>query len=115
MSMAALIRTKHRQLSRYGRVIAAAGAFLLMSTVHAADVFKGKEVYTRQCSICHGQAGVATMAGVPDLSRGEGLMRPDPALMGSIKAGINAMPAYLGILSDREILDVIAFMRTLMR
>jgi cytochrome c6 len=88
---------------------------LLLPAAHAADVFKGREVYRKQCSICHGPAGVGTMAGAPDLSRGEGLLQPDPALLGSIKAGMNAMPGYIGILSDRDILDVIAFMRTLMR
>jgi cytochrome c6 len=94
---------------------AALAALLVAPSAHAGDVFKGRDVYTKQCQICHGRAGVATMAGAPDLSRGEGLLQPDPSLLGSIKAGANAMPAYTGILSDREILDVIAYMRTLMR
>ncbi len=81
----------------------------------AGDVFKGRDVYVKQCQICHGSNGVALMAGVPDLSRGEGMMQPDPTLLASIKSGISTMPAYLGILSDREILDVIAYMRTLQR
>ena len=104
-----------RSVARHIPALAALGALLIAPTVHAGDVFKGRDVYTRQCQICHGATGVATMAGAPDLSRGEGLLQPDPSLLGSIKAGANAMPAYIGILSDREILDVIAYMRTLMR
>jgi cytochrome c6 len=53
------------------------------------------------------------MPGAPHLARGERLMQPDNALLVSLKAGKNAMPAYIGILSDRDILDVIAYSRTL--
>jgi cytochrome c6 len=41
------------------------------------------------------------------------MMQPDAGLLASIRSGRNAMPAYAGILTDRDILDVIAFMRTL--
>ena len=40
-------------------------------------------------------------------------MQPDMALLATLKAGKNAMPGYFGILSDNEILDVIAYSRTL--
>ena len=40
-------------------------------------------------------------------------MQSDMTLLASLKSGKNAMPAYLGILSDREMLDVIAYSRTL--
>jgi len=42
-------------------------------------------------------------------------MQSDLALLASFKSGKNAMPSYIGILSDAEILDVIAFSRTLRR
>ena len=49
----------------------------------------------------------------PNLARGEGLMQPDMMLLVSIKTGKNAMPGFMGILKDQDILDVIAYTRTL--
>lgn len=82
---------------------------------HAADVAKGGQIYATQCLGCHGRAGVNTMPAAPNFARSEGLMQPDLALLALIKTGKNAMPAYMGILADREILDVIAYVRTLRR
>jgi len=55
------------------------------------------------------------LPGAPHLARGERLMQADMTLLASLRAGKNAMPGYLGILADREILDVIAYSRTLRR
>lgn len=88
-------------------------AYLAVAPARAADVIKGAQVYTRHCAACHGPNGISVMPGAPHLARGERLMQPDLTLLGSLKSGKNAMPAYLGILSDREILDVIAYSRTL--
>ena len=85
------------------------------TSASAADVINGAQIYARHCSACHGPAGVSVMPGAPNLARGERLMQSDMALLAAFKAGKNAMPAYIGILSDREILDVIAFSRTLRR
>lgn len=79
----------------------------------AADVIKGSQTYVKHCAACHGPAGVSVMPGAPHLARGERMMQSDLALLASLKAGKNAMPAYFGILTDREILDVIAYSRTL--
>jgi cytochrome c6 len=53
------------------------------------------------------------MPQAPAFSRGERLMQPDLMLLTSIRAGRNAMPGFMGLLSDREILDVISFLRVL--
>ena len=82
-------------------------------TSHAADTNKGQQLFAANCAICHGQSGRSVMPGAPNFDRGEGLMRPDFTLLASIRAGKNAMPAYQGLLADRDILDVIAFLRTL--
>ena len=79
----------------------------------AADAIKGAQIYAKHCAACHGPSGVSVMPGAPHLARGERLMQPDTALLMSLKAGKNAMPAYIGILSDRDIFDVIAYSRTL--
>lgn len=90
-------------------------ALATVAPAHAADVVKGGEIYALQCVSCHGRAGVNVMPAAPNFARGDGLMQPDFALLASIKNGKNAMPAYVGILNDREILDVIAYLRTLRR
>jgi cytochrome c6 len=82
-------------------------------TSNAADTNKGQQLFAANCAICHGQSGRSVMPGAPNFDRGEGLMRPDFTLLASIRAGKNAMPAYQGLLADRDILDVIAFLRTL--
>lgn len=89
--------------------------FALPPSAQASDINNGAQLYSMHCTGCHGRNGVPVMPGSPNFARSEGLMQPDLALMGSIRAGKNAMPAYVGILKDREILDVIAYMRTLRR
>ena len=82
-------------------------------SANAADATKGGQLYSMHCVGCHGRTGVPVMPGSPNFARSEGLMQPDLALMASIRAGKNAMPGYVGILKDSEILDVIAYLRTL--
>lgn len=91
-----------------------AGALLLGSGVsQAADSIKGRQLYASNCAMCHGQTGKSTMPGAPNFNRGEKLMRPDGSLLASIRSGTNACPSFRGMLPDRDILDVIAFLRTL--
>lgn len=79
----------------------------------AADVIAGQRLYAVHCAACHGQDGRAVMPNAPSFERGERLMQPDTALAASIRRGRFAMPAYAGVMSDREIFDVIAYLRTL--
>lgn len=80
---------------------------------HAANAIKGGELYAVHCSACHGMNGISMMPGAPNFARSEGILRPDFFLLNAIKEGKNAMPGYQGILSDGDILDVIAHLRTL--
>lgn len=79
----------------------------------AADVQRGRALYSTHCAICHGESGAPVMPGTPNFRRMESLMRPDMQLMTAIRNGKGAMPGYFGILREREILDVIAHLRTL--
>lgn len=79
----------------------------------AADPGKGRQIYMKHCQNCHGISGKAQMPGVPDFTRGEGLFRPDIELVRQIRAGRGMMPAYEGLFTEDELLDVIAFLRTL--
>lgn len=92
-----------------------AGLTLLLacSSSQGADIGKGQQLFAAHCAVCHGQGGRSVMPGAPNFDRGEGLLRPDFTLLTAIRTGKNAMPAYQGILADRDILDVIAYLRTL--
>jgi cytochrome c6 len=79
----------------------------------AADVFRGGELYRRHCAQCHGDDGRPVMPTAPDFTRRERLLQPDPVLLQTLRAGKGAMPAYQGLMRDRDLLDVIAYLRTL--
>ncbi len=79
----------------------------------AADVIRGAQLYTVHCGGCHGPSGVPVMPDAPDFTRPDALLKPDTVLFQSIRSGRRGMPAYQGILKDQEILDVIAYLRTL--
>lgn len=80
---------------------------------YAADTIKGGSLYAAHCTACHGTSGVSIMPGAPNFARSESLLQPDLALLAAIKAGKNVMPSFQGVLSDRDILNVIAYLRTL--
>ena len=85
----------------------------MVGQAHAADPRKGATLYSQYCSDCHGNRGVPNMPGVPDFSRNQHLMQSDLALVKSISVGKGMMPAFQGRLSESDILDVIAYLRTL--
>jgi len=85
----------------------------LADKAHAADPRKGAKIYSEYCADCHGNRGVPNMPGVPDFSRNQHLMQSDLVLVKSISIGKGMMPAFQGRLSESDILDVIAYLRTL--
>lgn len=104
-------------LVRLAKIVATLAVAVLAvsvsSDLYAADTFKGQRIYTSNCAICHGPTGRAVMPGAPNFARGEGVLKPDFTLLATIRSGRNAMPAFQGILTDRDIMDVIAYVRTL--
>lgn len=83
------------------------------STALAEDLVKGQRLYLMHCAGCHGEKGVSVNPEAPNFARGEQLFQPDSALLDVVRSGGNAMPAFIGILQDDEILDVITYARTL--
>jgi mono/diheme cytochrome c family protein len=79
----------------------------------AGDVLAGADLYRRHCANCHGADGRPVLPTAPDFSRPTALLKPDLALLAAIRSGRGAMPAYTGQLRDREILDIVAHLRTL--
>ncbi len=78
----------------------------------AADVFKGREVYLSRCQSCHGAGGEGVMAGTPNFARGESLFQTDQELIDGIRRGKGMMPGFGGMLSDDDIANVVAYIRT---
>lgn len=80
---------------------------------HAGDPFNGRTIYQQHCAGCHGASGESDMLGVPNFKRGEGLFNPDASLLQTLRDGRNMQPAFRGLLTDDELLDAIAYIRTL--
>ena len=98
------------------RLIVLVSSLILLAmagNAQAADPSKGAGIYRQYCTDCHGSRGVPNMPGVPDFSRNQNLMQSDLVLVKSISIGKGMMPAFQGRLSEAEIFDVIAYLRTL--
>lgn len=99
---------------RHARLaVITAGALTCCAHAHAGDIRNGAKLYGMHCESCHGTGGRNVMPEAPNFARGERMLQPDGALLASIRNGKRAMPGYLGVLSDREILDVVGYLRTL--
>jgi len=80
--------------------------------VLGADIFAGKTLYAEFCAQCHGDRGIGNIPNTPDFRRGEGLLQSDADLLLHIREGRKSMPAFRGLLSDSEILDIVTYLRT---
>lgn len=79
----------------------------------AANIVNGQQIYGMHCAACHGPRGEGVVPDAPKFRLGERLDQPDMALMLSVKSGKKTMPPFFGILQDAQILDVLAYVRTL--
>ncbi|CAB1367677.1 c-type cytochrome [Denitratisoma oestradiolicum] len=82
-------------------------------TVEAANFERGRQVYQMRCIACHGPRGEGIMPQTPKFNMGERLDRPDLMLLQNVKMGGNGQPPFIGMVSDEELLDAIAYIRTL--
>lgn len=87
---------------------------LVVSTgfVQAGNPIKGRSLYENRCSGCHGMEGLPQVSEVPNFKMGQGLMKSDQELLAFVKKGRGVMPGFKGILTDDEIRDIIAHVRT---
>lgn len=81
---------------------------------HWAETFKSK------CAMCHGLDGLATtsmatMLKVPSFKSPDLVKAPDSQLIDATKNGKGKMPAYNGKLTDAQIKDLVAYIRTLQK
>jgi cytochrome c6 len=79
----------------------------LAAAESAADTYKSK------CAACHGADGSKSMMGAKPLSGAEVQGMSDADLTGAITDGKGKMPAYKGKLTDAQIKDLVAYIRTL--
>lgn len=89
------------------------GGALYAAQSHAADPRNGAKLYNNHCAGCHGAQGNGVMPGMPNFLRGEGLLKPDAILVQTLERGAGMMPAFRGLLTTQELLDVIAYLRTM--
>jgi cytochrome c6 len=82
-------------------------------TVQAADPVQGGQLYAQHCASCHGANGISVMPGAPNFARKERVFQADAVLLNSVKYGKNAMPGFVGMLRDQQILDIISYIRTI--
>jgi mono/diheme cytochrome c family protein len=71
-------------------------------------------LYERNCAVCHGPRGEGTQLGTmktPPLNSGAALTDPDERLLKQISDGGNGMPPFKYTLDDRQIEDLVRFIR----
>ena len=81
--------------------------------VQAANLANGQRLYNMHCAACHGPRGEGVNPEAPKFRMGERLEQPDIVLMQSVKTGKKTMPPFFGLLQDPQILDILAYVRTM--
>jgi mono/diheme cytochrome c family protein len=98
--------------------ICALSVFAIGTTAFAQG--SGADIYKSKCQMCHGADGTGnTPAGkstkVNPFNSPDVIKMSDDELIAVTKKGKNKMPAYAGKLTDDQIKDVIAHIRTLQK
>lgn len=73
-----------------------------------------RELFQRNCAICHGQEGEGRQVGtlnVPSLRAGRAAADPDDRLLAQIQNGGNGMPPFKWSLTDDQMQDLLRFVR----
>jgi mono/diheme cytochrome c family protein len=71
-------------------------------------------LYERNCAVCHGPRGEGTQLGTmktPPLNAGAALTDPDEKFFKQISDGGNGMPPFKHTLDDKQIEDLVRFIR----
>lgn len=78
------------------------------------DAAAGKTVYSTYCASCHGEDGRPAADGVPDFSSKTFQdSKTDEQLAAAIRDGNGGMPGMSSMLTDPDVANVIAWIRTL--
>jgi mono/diheme cytochrome c family protein len=82
--------------------------------VRKKDTDTARELFARNCAVCHGQQGEGRQVGtlsVPPLREGRAAQDPDARLLTQIHDGGNGMPAFKFSLTDEQIQELLRFVR----
>lgn len=85
----------------------------LPSMAYALDLNNGKKLYLAHCAGCHGIDGNSMVPKAPSFSRGERLQQADFSLVNYLKAGSSTHPPFSGLIAEKEMYDVVAFLRVI--
>ena len=105
-------------------VMAIAGVVMLQADVHGEatgksdPLAKGKRLFTKHCAGCHGPEGKGDgyklLGSDPaNLTAPATKKKSDSALLATIHEGKPNMPSWKGLLSERDITSVLAYIRSL--
>jgi mono/diheme cytochrome c family protein len=109
------------------RILSVAGVLLLCCSEASADNEQGKRIYRENCAPCHGESGKGDGVGARSLpvrpadhtnpavmnSRSDAFLRDVIAKGGKAMGLSSFMPAWQGIFKDKEIEDLVAYIRGL--
>ncbi len=95
-------------------------AMMAVLTAGAFAQGTGADTYKAKCAMCHGPDGLAAnpmgkMYKIPAFNSPDLVKAPDADLIAATKSGKGKMPAYAGKLTDPQIKDVVAYIRTLQK
>jgi len=105
-----------KHLVRY----ATAGLLLFAGSALSFGQSPGADTYKAKCQMCHAADGSGntpagkSMKAIP-FSSPEIVKASDDSLIADTKNGKGKMPAYAGKLTDAQISDVVAYIRTLQK
>ena len=91
------------------------GLILLLAatSANAGDPLLGSSLYAKHCAGCHGANGKGVISGTPDFAGNMQLMvKPDFQLLGVVMQGKGIMPSFSGRLTETQVRDIIAHIRT---
>lgn len=94
-------------------VTAALLVLALMMVVPAFGQDKAADVYKAKCAGCHGADGSKSMMGSKPLNGPDVQKMSEADIAGAITNGKGKMPAYKGKLTDAQINDLAAYVKTL--
>ncbi|MGO8717983.1 MAG: c-type cytochrome [Acidobacteriaceae bacterium] len=106
-------------MNRHKTVLATL-AFVGLATCTVLAQSSGADVYRSKCAMCHAADGSAS-SGAGKAMKVPSFLTPESKKMSSaeyeaiVKNGKGRMPAYSGKLSDAQIKDVVAYIRTLQK
>ena len=100
-----------------------AAAVILLAAFITGPVFAqapGADTYKAKCAMCHGADGLAATPMAKSMKilsfKDPSMVKaPDAQLIASTTNGKGKMPAYKGKLTDAQIKDVVAYVRTLQK